>query len=147
MHETRPTPVLTEFGHPVAVGVLRAFLRSGRVLDHAASVLLLAVLLVPVLRPSFWPQAVLPGMAIALALAAKYHAWRVALDAELFAVLLDHPHEAHRFDGALATFLGRTDAPAGKSMQSRWQGARRLLCRQALCLGLQLLVTLLALFA
>lgn len=147
MDELKPVQSASECGHPVTIGVLTAFLRSGRMLDQASSVLLLGVLLLLVLHPPSWPGIFLPGIAIVLAIAEKYHAWRVALDAELFAVLLKNPHEPNRFDAALAAFLACGKIAAGRTMYSRWQGARRLFCRQALCLGLQLLASLAALLA
>lgn len=142
-----PTPQTSlEYEHPVTLGVLAAFLRGGRIIDHASSILLLGILFLLTVKAPVWPGLLLPTLAIALALAEKYHAWRVALDAELFAVLLAHPAESAQFDCALAVFLGRSHTVTDRSMHSRWQGARRLLCRQAACLGLQLCVTLFALF-
>ena len=116
--------------HPVGVGVLAAFLKTGRMLDHASSVFLLGVLLSTAQLPGSAAMAVALIAAAGCAIAEKYYAWRVALDAELFAVLLRHPQESRRFDSALAAFLGRSSQPAERSMHSRWQGARRLLRRQ-----------------
>ncbi|SES74117.1 hypothetical protein [Hymenobacter actinosclerus] len=117
--------------------VTQGFLRAGRVLDRASSVLLLATL----------GRALLPlapgaafGLVVALLLAAlaKYYAWRVALDAEFFALLHKQPEAAPGFDAALAGFLGRAVSPA-RTPASRWRGARQLVRRQALVVAAQLL--------
>ncbi len=120
--------------HPAGVGVLAAFLQSGRVLDHASSVMLVATLLA--LRPFDSLSLALFALATVGALAEKYFAWRVTLDAGLFAVLQRHPDDAAAFDAALAHVLGRQPGDS-RSMASRWQGARRLLWRQGMCLALQ----------
>lgn len=113
--------------------VLLGFLRAGRVLDAGSSALLLSTVLLA-LRPAA-PLAV-GGILVALllALVEKYFAWRVALDAEFFALLHEQPTQTAAFDAALAAFLGRTTgpAPAPRPMASRWLGARRLVWRQAL---------------
>ncbi len=97
-----------QHGNAMALGVMVAFLRSGRLLDHAAS---LGLLLTGAWlawhgagRFGGWVWACL----IATALAEKYLAWRVALDAELFAVLAaaQTSREIDQFDIALAAFLG-----------------------------------------
>lgn len=117
--------------------VTRGFLRAGRVLDGASSVLLLGTLgraLLPLA-----PGAVLGLLgALLLAALAKYYAWRVALDAEFFALLHEQPDAAPGFDAALAGFLGRATPPA-RSPDSRWRGARQLVRRQALVVAVQLL--------
>lgn len=113
--------------------VLLGFLRAGRVLDGASSVLLLGAL---VLAPAAPLAAV--AVAAALALLEKYLAWRVALDAEFFALLDATPAAPDEFDLALAAFLG-CPVPAPRSLPSRQQGARQLLLRQVLALGAQAL--------
>jgi hypothetical protein len=120
--------------NPVMLRVVLGFLRAGRVLDGASSVLLLGTLGRALLPAS---ALVVAGLAIALLLAAlaKYLAWRVALDVEFFALLHEQPAQAADFDAALAAFLGRKAAP----LASRWQGARRLVIYQAVVLGTQAL--------
>jgi hypothetical protein len=124
--------------NPVMLRVVLGFLRAGRVLDGASSVLLLGTLGRALLPAS---ALVVAGLAIALLLAAlaKYLAWRVALDVVFFALLHEQPAQAADFDAALAAFLGRKAAPPARSLASRWQGARRLVIYQAVVLGTQAL--------
>lgn len=130
-------PVVSD-EHTIRMHVLAGFLRSGRVLDHASSGLLLGTFLL-VLHPGSPLFAAGIGLALLLSLIEKYFAWRVALDAELFAILLAYPEESEMFDASLAAFLGRAEKPALRSLQSRWEGARRLFYRQAAFFGLQAL--------
>ncbi|QAU33183.1 hypothetical protein [Janthinobacterium sp. 17J80-10] len=125
----------------VSAGVLSAFLRAGRVVDHASSLLLLALTLLSLAQPVGTVHLAFLGIALALAMAEKYYAWRVALDDRLFEVLLRHAGQAQQFDAALAHMLGRQAPVGGRSLQGRCQGARRLLLRQALCLGGQVVAT------
>jgi hypothetical protein len=124
------------FDRPVALKVLIAFLRAGRILDHTSSLLLIGTFLLTYQSASVF--AVL-GIAAALtfAFAEKYYAWRIALDADLFSVLCEYPQEASLFDASLATILGRQVERAPRSMESRWKGAMQLLYRQAACFALQ----------
>ncbi|WP_019946428.1 hypothetical protein [Hymenobacter aerophilus] len=117
--------------------VTQGFLRAGRVFDGASSVLLLATLgrtLLPL------ESGVVVGLVGALLLAAlaKYYAWRVALDAEFFALLHEQPEATAEFDAALAEFRGRPTPPS-RPPESRWYGARQLVRRQAVVVGAQLL--------
>lgn len=121
--------------------VLVAFLQAGRVVDHASSLLLLPAVALLLMQPAGGLPLNLLGMALVFALAEKFYAWRVALDARLFTVLLRQPGQARQFDDALANMLGRPAPVACRSLYSRWQGARRLLRWQAICLGVQVLVT------
>ena len=115
--------------------ILLGFLRAGRVLDGASSVLLLSTVVLA--RGAASPvQAAGIALALALGFVEKYLAWRVALDVECFAWLLEQPPVA-AFDEALAAFLGQKPAAAPRSMGSRWRGARRLVRHQAIVLGLQ----------
>ena len=114
------------------IRVLLGFLHAGRVLDHASSVLLLGTL---VLAPAA-PLAAVLGAA-ALGLLAKYLAWRVALDAGFFQLLLQQPGQETAFDATLAEFLGKKASPPPRTLHSRWRGARRLVLGQALALGTQ----------
>jgi hypothetical protein len=122
--------------NPIAARVVAGFLKAGRVLDGASSVLLLSTLLLAH-GPFSGLAWVVLGSALALALAAKYLAWRIALDAEFFILLHEQPTQPAAFDAALAAFLGRPAPVAGRSLASRCQGARRLVVYQGLLVGLQ----------
>lgn len=128
-------------GEVMAADVLIAFLQAARVVDQASSLLLLPAAVLVLLQPASALALVLLGFALVFALAEKYHAWRVALDAGLFEALRRQPGQAPQFDAALASMLGGQAPVAGRSLQSRGEGAHRLLLRQALCLGAQVLVT------
>lgn len=125
----------------MAADVLIAFLQAARVVDQASSLLLLPAVALLLMQPAGVPALALLGVALVFALAEKYYAWRVALDAGLFAALLRQPGQMPQFDAALASMLGGQAPVGGRSLQSRGEGARRLLLRQALCLGAQVLVT------
>jgi hypothetical protein len=124
------------FENLIAARVVAGFLKAGRVLDGASSVLLLGTLVLALGPLSALLLGVI-SIALALALAAKYLAWRVALDAEFFTLLHEQPTQTAAFDAALAAFLGRPAPVAGRSLASRCQGARRLVVCQALLVGLQ----------
>lgn len=127
---------------PVTTAVMTAFLRTGKGIDHTSSVLLLVNVLLIESRPAAI-QLTAPLMALIalaglfVALVEKYFAWRVGLDAELFAVLQRFPNETTAFDTALAGCLGRSTVPPLRSMRRRWQGARRLMQYQFFVFGLQ----------
>ncbi|MDQ2794540.1 MAG: hypothetical protein M3Y12_11135 [Bacteroidota bacterium] len=122
----------------VRLRVLLGFLRAGRVLDHGSTGLLLgALVLEAVMRGG--PAAWFFGIAALLGLLEKYLAWRVVLDAEFFALLLEQPGQEAAFDAALAEFMGRPATAKTRPMASRWQGARRLVRQQAAALGAQAL--------
>ena len=123
----------------MSLRVLLGFLRAGRVLDHGSSVLLLGGLLAGLLQ-SGRAGALALGSALVLGLLAKYLAWRVALDAEFFALLLEQPGHEAAFDQALATFLGRPAPAETRTLASRWQGARRLVRWQAALVAMQALL-------
>lgn len=140
--------------------VLIAFLQSGRTLDHASSVLLLAVCVLSGTMISDHGVAFACIVVQCLSgLLEKVFAWRVALDAGLFQVLiqtgvppggtgeaeaaadnarLDEP-DYSGFDAALAAMLGRSAVVPPRSMASRIYGARKLLLWQVVCLGGQVL--------
>lgn len=120
----------------VGLRVLLGFLKAGRVLDAGSSVLLLSTVGLTLAPASLLAKAGII-VALVLALVAKYLAWRVALDVEFFTLLYEQPHQAAAFDAALAAFLEQTTVVAPRSMQRRWHGARRLVFRQALTVGLQ----------
>lgn len=121
----------------MAARVVAGFLKAGRVLDGLSSALLLGTLLL-VRQPASPLFITLLSMALGLAVAAKYLAWRVALDAEFFALLHEHPARAGEFDAALAAFLERPTPLAGRSLASRCRGARRLVAGQAIVTAAQL---------
>lgn len=127
--------------NPVSLRVLLGFLKAGRVLDGGSSVLLLGTILL-IGPPQAWPGVLSIGIALAVGLIEKYLAWRVALDVEFFTLLREQPEQAGAFDQALAVFLSNEPPTALRSMASRWQGARQLVKRQALVVGLQALVLL-----
>ncbi len=112
----------------ISAAVMAAFLRTGKQVDQASMLLFLAAVIVT------------SGPLVALALLAagiqKYYALRVALDADLFAILARHPEQLAHFDAALALCARR---PAStRPLALRWQGARRLQQRQIGAFGLQL---------
>jgi hypothetical protein len=132
--------------NPVMMRVVVGFLKGGRVLDGASSVLLLGTL-VRALLPATPLLVVGVGVALVLAGLEKYFAWRVALDAEFFALLHEQPEQVENFDAALATFLGRSTMPSHRSFASRWRGTRQLVIYQAVTLLVQsLMVSALCLF-
>lgn len=124
------------FENSLAARVVAGFLKAGRVLDGACSVLLLGTLVLARGPLSALVVAIML-VSLALAVAAKYLAWRVALDAEFFTLLHEQPTQTAAFDVALAAFLGRPAPVASRSLASRCQGARRLVIWQALLVGLQ----------
>jgi len=129
---------------PVALRVLLGFLKAGRVLDSGSSVLLLGTL---ILACAPMAPVLMAGLILALVvgLVEKYLAWRVALDAEFFALLHEQPEQAGAFDAALTEFLNRKTVPPLRTMQSRWHGARRLVRQQAVAVALQAGLVLLVL--
>lgn len=128
-------PVLRE--QATAAGVMASFLRVGTPVDHASSLLLALGVLCALLAP----LRLLALLALLLGMAEKYFAWRAALDAELFAVLAREPAGAAAFDGALGACLGRSTPLPQRTLEQRWQGARRFLLWQiALVLAQALLL-------
>lgn len=121
----------------LAARVVAGFLKAGRVLDGLSSVLLLGTLLLA-RQPASPLFIALLSTALGLAAAAKYLAWRVALDAEFFALLHEYPARTGEFDAALAAFLARPAPVAGRPLASRCRGARRLAMGQAIATAAQL---------
>ena len=115
--------------HPVALGVLASLLKTGKCIDHASSVMLLCTMFFVLQRPD--PIGFFPSVLIGML--QKYFAWRVAFDAELFAVLSQAPSETATLDGALVSLFGKKKVRPNRSMQSRWSGAKSLLVWQASC--------------
>jgi len=121
------------------LSVLLGFLRAGRVLDAASSVLLLGSLGLAWQPAPMWLAAGVLA-ALGLGLFEKYLAWRVALDAEFFELLRQQPGATPDFDQALAEFRGQgavVSPPPPRDLPSRWRGARRLVLRQAWALVAQ----------
>ncbi|MEJ7806060.1 MAG: hypothetical protein WKG03_09110 [Telluria sp.] len=121
----------------IDAAVMAAFLRTGRQLDQA-SMLLLLVAIALAIGARGPALAMLLGLNLAAAGIAKYYALRVALDADLFAVLARHPERIAQWDAALAFCTGRTES--ARSLAERWAGARRLQQRQIAALTVQLLL-------
>ena len=145
----KPAPPMPQAGEPVSLGVMSAFLHSGRSIDHASSLFLLAACVLAGGigdRHGLWLPLPVLLLSLLLATLEKYLAWRVALDARLFAVLEQtSQQELAHFDAALAAFLGQSGTGQHiptRSMDSRWQGARRLFLQQALCCGVQVALLL-----
>lgn len=115
--------------NPVTAAVMAAFLRTGKQIDQASMLLVLVA-------------AILSGPSLVLALLAagvqKYYALRVALDADLFAVLERHPESGGQWDAALALCAGRPQS--SRPLIQRWQGARRLQQRQRAAFAVQILL-------
>ncbi len=121
----------------ISAAVMAAFLRMGRQVDQASMFLLLAAIALALGERGPAPAALL-GMNLVAAGIAKYYALRVALDADLFAILARHPEQHVKWDKALAMCAGRE--PSARSLAQRWAGARRLQQRQVASLGVQVLV-------
>lgn len=118
----------SNFSHPVALHMIAAVLRTGKMIDHASSLLFLGVLLIELREGAVSSLWLIAG--IAAASIEKYFAWRVALDAGLFTVLCKFPTETVRFDAALAVQFEAGKIKANRSMESRWRGAKRFLIWQ-----------------
>jgi hypothetical protein len=131
------------------VQLVAGLLRRGRNLDQLSTALTLFALLIGL---AGWlklvnPQAAaLIGAALFIAgVLQKYFAVRVALDAELFALMASDLQQLQRrtieLDQALGN-LGQSADKSGRNWSERSQGALRLLRRQALCLAAQVLIVL-----
>jgi hypothetical protein len=130
----------TDLHHPVTLGVIASLLNSGSVIDDASSVLFLASLF---FFDRHWTSGVwLVAAGTLFAVAEKYHAWRVRLDAGLFDVLSRGSTEIQVFDAALAALFGNAVCP-GRSMAERWSGTRKLFRRQLVFLMLQAVIMVL----
>lgn len=126
------------------VGVIAALLRQGRSLDHCSLALLLlgavaglAQSLLAVASP--WLLTACLGLVLT-GIVQKYFALRVALDAALFERL--ERIDTQVLDATLQGLGLLAPAKAGRPLQARAEGALRLLRRQALAFGLQLLLLL-----
>ncbi|MDR0481440.1 MAG: hypothetical protein LBG66_06095 [Gallionellaceae bacterium] len=131
------------------LATMLALLQQARAPARLSLGLLLAALLLLGLQPQLtMTGASLLLFSIAAGLAQTYFALRVNLDRALLRMLLDEglsgDAAARRVDQALEA--SKLRAPASttepRGWDSRWQGMRRLLLRQTLCVFLQLLVLL-----
>lgn len=129
--------------------VIASLLRRGAQLERWADVISLLALaygLAPLVGTALHPLAMLACIVLlGLGLLHKYWAIRVALDADLFARLAastDLPAETRALDHALAELRLKPTADDSRDWPARSQGALALLRRQAVCLGLQVLLAL-----
>jgi hypothetical protein len=114
----------------IGAAVMAAFLRTGKHIDQASMVLVLSAIV--------WRPALTAALALTLLAAGvqKYYALRVALDADLFAILALHPEDSVQWDAALALCAGRPVST--RPLALRWQGARRLQKCQMAAFAVQL---------
>lgn len=129
--------------------LIASLLRRGAQLERWAdgiSLLALAYGLAPLLGATLHPLAMLSCIVLlGLGLLHKYWAIRVALDADLFARLAaspDLPAETRALDQALAELRLKPTTSDSRDWPARSRGALALLRRQAVCLGLQVLLAL-----
>lgn len=149
-----PTPAASAIESAAIARAVARLLASGRAVDLASTLTTIAVLLFAVVwavASAVAANLVWPLVAIlALGLAQKVYAVRARFDAGLFADLAeawqqrgasDVDAPLRRLDQALAA-LGLRPAPAAplRPLLARAAGAKRLLFKQALCLGLQWLI-------
>ncbi|KAB5618703.1 hypothetical protein F7234_23275 [Pseudomonas putida] len=128
------------------VAILLARGRQLERLSDALTLLAVAYGLAPLLGLHLHPLAsALCIVLLLLGLAHKYWAVRVALDAELFDRLASSTQltdDTRALDRALFALNLKARADDSRDWPTRSQAALALLRRQALCLGLQLLLTL-----
>ncbi|MES2206008.1 MAG: hypothetical protein V4525_04330 [Pseudomonadota bacterium] len=134
-NESESANLFSQENSSISLEVLIAFLRTGRMLDHASSVLFIVTAVVAITSNSLLCMVGLL-LSFMLALTEKYYAWRVALDAELFKTIKKVPLKTESFDQSLAAFL-KSSPRAERTMTSRWEGAKRLFVHQSIWLGLQ----------
>ena len=130
--------------------VAACLLRRGRALDHLSTGLtLLGVILglAPLLMLPVAPIVLLLSLGIIIfGLLQKYWALRVALDADLFALMADTLHHTPQLDLALQSLGLQTANKAGRPWTERCHGALALLHKQAWLFGAQVMLTLAAIF-
>ncbi|HDS1735707.1 MULTISPECIES: hypothetical protein [Pseudomonas] len=129
--------------------LVATLLGRGRQLERLSdgiSLVALAYGLAPLLGAELHPLAsALCALLLMLGAVHKYWAIRVALDAELFARLAsrdDLPAATQQLDRALFELNLKPSASDPRDWPARSQAALGLLRRQALCLGLQIVLTL-----
>lgn len=132
----------------VAAAVMGAFLRAGNLMDRTSSLMLAVGVYLFGSTPVSTHAATVLALGVTAALVEKYLSWRIAVDAELFAVLERYPDDPEHFDSALAMCLNRrpTKSPT-RSMESRIRGAARLCQLQLLVCALQFALTYLLICA
>ncbi|CNH37889.1 hypothetical protein [Yersinia pekkanenii] len=103
---------------------------AGRVLTiHLASWRYLAVLTLPPIMFALWGAgSAVAALLLLLAGVTHYYCWRLWLDEQLFTLLYTHESQTDHFDTALQHLWGGKPI-SGRSLYSRWQGARKLLHR------------------
>ncbi len=132
----------------VAAAVMGAFLRAGNMVDHASSLMLATVVYLFGSNPAGAYAAVVLACSMTAAAVGKYLAWRISVDAGLFAVLERYPDDPEHFDSALAMCLNRRpNKTPTRSMESRIRGAARLCRLQLLVCALQFALTYLLICA
>lgn len=127
-----------------------SFLAQGRLIGGLSQLLTAGAILLLVALEIFGPTpspatAIALLLAIALGLAERTFAFRVGFDAALFARLADDRSAAlPRFDQALIDLGLLPPEKAGRPVEVRFAGARRLLLRQAAAAILQVLALIAA---
>ncbi|WP_259275227.1 hypothetical protein [Yersinia canariae] len=103
---------------------------AGQVLTiHLASWRYLAALTLPPIVFALWgADSIVAGLLLLLAGVTHYYCWRLWLDERLFALLYTHEPQTADFDAALAQLWGKKTA-SGRTLDSRWLGAAKLLRR------------------
>ena len=126
--------------------LIASLLARGRQLERLSdgiALLALAYGLAPLLGLPLHPLASALCLAlVALGLAHKYWAVRVALDAELFAHLASQGADAQALDAALFELRLKPQPCDLRDWPTRGRAALALLRRQALCLALQVTLAL-----
>lgn len=124
-----------------SASVCASLLRQGRTLERASRLLGMAGLLAGGAQALSGPPHVPFGLlclgVFLLWLAQLYWALRVALDAELFALLACHDTPLPALDAALRDLRLKPSGRDDRPLAARGQGALRLLRRQALLLAAQ----------
>jgi hypothetical protein len=139
------SPLPTDLSPPAQGRVLIAFLRRGKTLDRWSGFILICACLALawrlIDRGSWRAPNILLAASLAMAFIEKLYAWRVALDAELFASLYaDGPVDTtalHHLDAGLSRVLGSSRTGGRRALSDRWRGALSLLRRQAVFTILQ----------
>ncbi|WP_235896042.1 hypothetical protein [Yersinia alsatica] len=106
--------------HPVAGQVLTIHLASWRYLA--------ALTLPPIIFALWGADSMIAALLLLLAGVTHYYCWRLWLDERLFALLYTSEPQTADFDMALQQLWGRKPVN-GRSLDSRWRGATKLLHR------------------
>ncbi|WP_213937716.1 hypothetical protein [Pseudomonas sp. dw_612] len=135
--------------------VVASLLRRGRALDQLSTGLTLLGVVFGLLQLLLITPAalglLLSGWLIVLGLWQKYWAFRVAFDADLFALVAQDadavPHRTVDLDQALQSLGLQPADRAGRPWAERQRGALKLLRKQAVLLAAQVLPTLAVILA